>query len=79
MRKTLNATDRLLLSYAESAELLGLSERTVRELVYDGELEAVHFGRARRIPRQALEALIEKRRSDKNVVMPGGTVETETP
>lgn len=45
----------LLLTYQATAELLSLSERTVRSLVAAGDLPAVSIGRARRIHRKVLE------------------------
>lgn len=55
--------ERLLLRVDEAAELLGLGRSKVYELVTAGELESVTVGRARRIPRAALEAFVEKMRA----------------
>ncbi|WP_279138443.1 helix-turn-helix domain-containing protein [Faecalicoccus pleomorphus] len=42
----------------EVAEILSLSEQTIRKLIHEGELKAVRLGRTYRIP---YEALIELR------------------
>lgn len=46
----------------EAAKKLNISERTVYELIYSGELESNKFRRARRIPREALDAYIKQSR-----------------
>ncbi len=46
---------RLLLKPEEAAELLALSRSTVYQLLATGELASVQVGRARRIPRTALD------------------------
>ena len=43
----------------EIAELLKVSEATVRSWVHDGELRAARFGRDFRIASQDLEAFVE--------------------
>ena len=43
----------------EIAELLKVSEATVRSWVHDGELRAARFGRDFRIAAQDLEAFVE--------------------
>jgi len=45
-------------TYTEAARILGVSPRHVRALVKAGALEVRHFGRAARIPKAALEALL---------------------
>ena len=52
--------ERLFLTYREAAALSGLAERSIREMVHNGELPAVTMGGARRIARKALEALAER-------------------
>jgi excisionase family DNA binding protein len=49
-----------LLTAKEVAERLNLSERTVRRMIKDGSLPALHFGRAIRIRPETLEELIEQ-------------------
>lgn len=46
---------RLAVTYLEAAEMLGLCERTVWQLVKDGKLKACRTGRAVRIPVAELE------------------------
>lgn len=45
----------------EVADLLSLSYRKVRYMVEAGELEVVHFGRARRVLASALRAYVAER------------------
>ena len=52
---------RLLLSYYEAAETLGICERAVWQLVKDGELRAVRIGRSVRIPVKELNQLVTDR------------------
>ena len=53
---------KLLLTPAEAAELLGLGRSTVYELLASGELESICIGRARRIPRDALDGYVARLR-----------------
>ena len=50
-----------LLTYAETARLLDLSQRTIWALVNRGEIPSLHIGRSVRIRRRALIAWIERR------------------
>jgi excisionase family DNA binding protein len=52
-------TDRLVLSVAEAAEALGVSDDLVYELTQRGELPCLRFGRRKVIPRRAIELLVE--------------------
>ncbi len=52
----------LLLTTTEAAELLGLSRTTVYELLNAEQIESVRIGRARRIPRAALVAYVDRLR-----------------
>lgn len=54
----------LLLRLGEVAGLLGLSERTVADLVARRELRSVKVGRARRVARADVEAYVEALRQD---------------
>jgi excisionase family DNA binding protein len=51
----------LLYRIADAVLATGLSRSKVYELVDDGELTTVHFGRAVRITAESLHALIERR------------------
>lgn len=53
--------DRLLLTVKEACDLLQLSKPTVYALIHAGELRSLAVGRARRIPRQALDEFIAGR------------------
>lgn len=50
-----------LLTVREVAQFLKVKERTVRDMINRGELSAVKIGKAFRIRRSDLEALIQKR------------------
>ncbi len=52
-------TDRLVLSIAEAADALGLSEDLVYAMTSRGELPCLRFGRRRVVPRRAIELVIE--------------------
>ena len=51
---------KLLLSPEEAADLLSCSRSMVYTLIGRGELRAIKLGTARRIPRQSLDAFIER-------------------
>ena len=53
-------TDRLLLNVAEAGELLSMSERSVREAIWRGNLPHVKIGRHVRVPREAIERLVRR-------------------
>ncbi len=57
-------TDRLVLSVAEAAEALGVSDDLVYELTERGELPCLRFGRRKVIPRRAIELLVESAIAD---------------
>ena len=63
MSRQVLTEDRLALSLDEVAALLSVHERTVRRLVERGELEVVRFGKAVRVPREALARLLDSRRA----------------
>lgn len=49
-----------LLTYKGAGDVLGVSDRTVYQLVRDGELRAVRFGRSVRIDPRDLESFIAR-------------------
>jgi excisionase family DNA binding protein len=51
--------DKLLYTVSEAADALGLGTSKVWELVGAGAIESVRVGRARRIPRDALEHFVD--------------------
>ena len=63
--------ERFAYTFNEAAKSLGLHHRTLRIFAKRGELETVRFGRAIRIPRDALERFVEERR-DRQKVGPAG-------
>ncbi len=48
-----------LLTIPQAADELGLQEVTIWHKVYNRQIESVKIGRARRIPRSAIERIIE--------------------
>lgn len=50
----------LVLSVADAAEALGVSEDLVYELTQRGELPCLRLGRRKVIPRRVIEAVIER-------------------
>lgn len=54
--------NKLLLTPTEAADLLGVSRTTVYELLNAEQIESVRIGRARRIPRAALVAYVDRLR-----------------
>lgn len=55
---------KLLLTYGEAGELLGLSGRTVWTLVATGQLRACRIGRSVRIPLVELEQYIARQTAE---------------
>jgi excisionase family DNA binding protein len=56
-------TDQLLLTVVEAAHQLGLGRSKLYELLAAGDIESVHIGKARRVPREALERYVGELRS----------------
>ena len=54
-----------MLTIEEVAEYLRVSDRTIRRMLADGRLHGVNLGRTWRIPRQALEELMEAGQHDR--------------
>ncbi|KLL09503.1 excisionase family DNA-binding protein, partial [Protofrankia coriariae] len=52
--------NKLLLTAAEAAAVLGVGRSTVYELMAAGQIESVRIGRSRRIPRAALVAYVDR-------------------
>jgi excisionase family DNA binding protein len=44
----------------EAAAAIGVSERTVRRMLADGELPAIAFRRRRFVPREAIDRVLDK-------------------
>jgi excisionase family DNA binding protein len=53
-------SDQLTLSVEETARLLGISPGLAYELVHRGELAAIRLGRRILVPRQVVEALVNR-------------------
>ena len=56
--RPLDRSEQLLLTVAETSQLLGLSRSTVYELLYSGALQSVKIGASRRVRRVDLEAFV---------------------
>jgi excisionase family DNA binding protein len=52
-----------LLTVPQVAERLALSRRKVEQLIHDGELRTVHFGRAVRVTERELAAFVAARQA----------------
>jgi excisionase family DNA binding protein len=61
-------TDQLLLTPTEAARALGIGRSKLYELMQDGILESVRIGACRRIPTDALLALVATLRGDREDV-----------
>jgi excisionase family DNA binding protein len=55
--------DKLLLTPTEAASALGIGRSKVYELMQTGQLQSVHIGACRRVPRDALTAFLEQLRT----------------
>lgn len=55
---------RLLFRPEDAAVALDISRTTVYALIASGDLESVRIGRARRIPRAALDAYVDRIQAD---------------
>lgn len=55
-------TEPILLTPTEAAQALGIGRSKLYQLMQDGILESVHIGACRRIPTDALLALVAKLR-----------------
>ena len=53
----------LLVTVRRAAEVLALGRSTIYELIGSGDLEAVHVGRATRVPVEALHSFVAARRA----------------
>ncbi len=56
--------DKLLLSPEEAAALLGLKRTFLYALIADARLESLKIGKRRLIPRDALDAFVERERAE---------------
>lgn len=52
--------ERLIVSIAEAAQLLGVSDDLVYELTQRGDLPCIRLGRRKVIPRRAIDVIIER-------------------
>ena len=59
--------DKLLFRIPEAATALGVGRSKLYELIAQHELEVVHIGRSIRVPRDALETFVERRRNEERL------------
>lgn len=57
------SAEKLLHSPEETAEMLDLSRSQTAEMLARGEIESFKIGRLRKVPREAIDAFIERQRS----------------
>ena len=57
--------EQMAFTYREVSEILRLSERKVKNMVYEGRLRAVKFGKSVRIPRQSIDEALQPPKSEK--------------
>lgn len=55
-------SERMLLTIPQAAIILGIGQTKLYELLAQGAVESVSIGRAKRIPREALEAYVRRLR-----------------
>jgi excisionase family DNA binding protein len=55
--------DKLLLTPTEAATALSIGRSKVYELMQAGQLESVHIGACRRVPREALTIFLDQLRT----------------
>lgn len=58
-----NRPEPLQVSIRDAARLLAFSERTIRELIYRGELVGIGRGKLRRIEMASIRAYLERNRN----------------
>ena len=61
---TIENDEKLLLTVVEAAHRLGIGRTLMYELLTSGQIESVHVGRLHKIPADALETFIARRRSE---------------
>lgn len=66
LAERLGRAPRPLLSPAQVAERLAMSERWVRQLLADGELPSLKVGAATRVEAEALDAYIAARKAERS-------------
>jgi excisionase family DNA binding protein len=65
-------TEKLLLTIPEVADALCLGRSKVYELLSSGAIESVQVGRARRVPRDALDAFVTRLRNENGLKAANG-------
>jgi excisionase family DNA binding protein len=56
----MNLDGKLLLNVREAADALGLGETVTKRLIATGALASVKIGRARRVPKAALQTFVDR-------------------
>jgi len=68
-----------LLTVRQVARLLQLHEMTIRRYIKSGKLDAVRIGRNVRVPRRAVDALLQEQNAVLREAAPAYQVQKETP
>lgn len=63
MNVTVHTDDRMLLSVEDAAERLDIGRTMLYELISDGEIHAIHVGRLRKVPVEALREYVDRQRA----------------
>lgn len=66
------ASERLLYTIAETAELMGMSRSHVYQAINRGEIPVIHVGRSARVPRAWLTAWVERETTKWEAASEGG-------
>jgi excisionase family DNA binding protein len=53
--------EKLAYRYDEAADALSLSMSTIKRLISSGDLQAISFGRARRVTRESIDRMLQKK------------------
>ena len=61
-------TEAVLLKVPDAAAMLGIGRSTLYNLLATGDLQAVHIGRAVRIPASSIRAYVERLEAGQGVV-----------
>ena len=60
---TVHTDDRILLSVEDAAERLDIGRTMLYELISAGEIHAIHVGRLRKVPVEALREYVDRQRA----------------
>lgn len=58
---TAPSVEKLAYRYDEAADVLSLSVSTIKRLICKGDLQAISFGSARRVTRESIDRMLQKK------------------